>query len=179
MDPHPNTVEHGSVLVNCVPNHDPDLPSPKGMQQPCTWSIAGMEPGVYPITRSGKDWWLDRRRRHGCQQRIKRYQFPIAPDYARTAYSAQGLTLEAAAVDLNFNTAHDISARTGYVAVTRVRCADDIILLQAFERETFQRGVALQPKLMLAKIKAGHNWEANNYVYRNRKHTPHLKLTLT
>ena len=64
--------------------------------------------------------------------RIKRHQFPIAPDYARTAYATQGFTLDAAIVDLNYDARTD--PVTGYVALSRVRCADDILILQPFEK---------------------------------------------
>ena len=40
--------------------------------------------------------------------------------------------IDAAIVDLNFDLSNDSSARTGYVALSRVRRGDDILTVQPF-----------------------------------------------
>ena len=69
---------------------------------------------------------------------MRRTQFQIAPDYARTAYSTQGLTLGKTLVDLNFD--DQINIITAYVALSRVKRSEEIIILQKFKLETFQTG---------------------------------------
>ena len=75
----------------------------------------------------------------------------MAPDYGRTAYSSQGLTLECAKVDLNFS--KNIDPVTGYVAISRVKLADDILILQPFSLDVFQQGEAQQPHIMMEYMK--------------------------
>ena len=45
--------------------------------------------------------------------KVKRTQQPVAPDYARTAYNSQGMTLPAAIVDLCFD--ENMDPATAYV----------------------------------------------------------------
>ena len=83
--------------------------------------------------------------------KIRRHQLPVAPDFARTIYSMQGFTLPAGKVDLNLGAHSD--PVTGYVALSRFRRADDVLILQPFELEVFQQGVADQPALLLEKLR--------------------------
>ena len=49
------------------------------------WSVPGLERGVYCVTPKPEYWCLDK---HGAKKkRIRRYQLPLAPGFARTAYS--------------------------------------------------------------------------------------------
>ena len=41
---------------------------------------------------------------------------------------------------------------TGYIALSRVRCADDVLIMQPFEREVFTRGEPMHPNLLLDYI---------------------------
>ena len=83
--------------------------------------------------------------------KIRRHQLPVAPDFARTIYSMQGFTLSAGKVDLNLGAHSD--PVTGYVALSRFRRADDVLILQPFELDVFQQGVADQPALLLEKLR--------------------------
>ena len=83
--------------------------------------------------------------------KIRRHQLPVAPDFARTIYSMQGFTLSAGKVDLNLGAHSD--PVTGYVALSRFRRADDVLILQPFELEVFQQGVADQPALLREKLR--------------------------
>jgi len=106
---------------------------------------------VYAIARKTENWFLDGYKSRGKNLRIRRHQFPVAPDYARTAYSCQGFTLPAAIVDLNFDKRTD--PVTGYVALSRVRTADDILILQPFSKDVFQQGVADNPDILMAYLR--------------------------
>ena len=83
---------------------------------PANWSIAKMQPGVYCVSVKPEDWYLDARANYS-HMRIKRYQLPVAPDFARTAYSMQGFTLPAGKIDLNLSKNADPA--TLYVAMSR------------------------------------------------------------
>ena len=99
------------------------------------WQLDGMpldSHGVYAIVPRNEYWLLDGKRKHGACMKVRRRQLPISPDWARTAYSMQGFTLPAAKVDLNFSKNTD--PVTGYVALSRVKKADDVLILQPFER---------------------------------------------
>ena len=56
---------------------------------PRSWELAGLEgqPGVYCVTKQPEYWNVDGK---GGNLRVRRHQFPIAPDFSRTAYSMQG-----------------------------------------------------------------------------------------
>ena len=80
-----------------------------------------------------------------------RHQFPIAPDFARTAFSMQGQTLDAAIVDLNFD--QRTSPVTAYVALSRVRSASHVLITHKFKLETFQQGVAPEADILLEYLR--------------------------
>jgi hypothetical protein len=75
----------------------------------------------------------------------------IGPDCACTAYSSQGLTLDAAIVDLLFSEC--TNPATAYVALSRVRSANDILIMQAFKRVLFTKGIPVGPRLLLKKLR--------------------------
>ena len=76
--------------------------------------------------------------------KIRRYQLPIAPDPHRVQ---QGFTLPAGTVDLNLGPRAD--PVTGYVAMSRFKRADDILILQPFDLAVFQQGVSEEANLLL------------------------------
>ena len=73
--------------------------------------------------------------------KVKRTQQPVAPDYACTAYNSQGMTLPAAIVDLCFD--ENMDPATAYVSLSRVKVADDILIMQAFNLKPFTQGSPL------------------------------------
>ena len=123
-----------------------------------TWKLDGMsEAGLYPVRPIKKSWFLDPNRPHP-QLRIKRQQLPLAPAFAITTHAAQGQTLDAAIVDLNFG--RESNPRTGYVAITRVRSREDILIFRPFPRELFTRGAPEGPTLLLQKLRGERiDWE--------------------
>ena len=53
---------------------------------PEDWQVDGIEePGVYPITATKKDWFLDKGRQYPCLS-VCRQQLPLAPAFAVTAH---------------------------------------------------------------------------------------------
>ena len=62
-------------------------------------------------------------------------QWPLGPAYAVAAHSSQGQTLEAAIVDLLIG--RGVGTLACYVAFTRVRTREDLLIYRAFMRESF------------------------------------------
>jgi len=113
------------------------------------WSVEGMkESGTYPVTPISKYWHVDQQEK---TLKVKRTQQPVAPDYARTAYNSQGMTLPAAIVDLCFD--ENMDPATAYVSLSRVKVADDILIMQAFNLKPFTQGSPLGPRLLLKKLR--------------------------
>ena len=63
----------------------------------------------------------------------------------------QGFTLKQAIVDLNFDS--NTNKSTGYVALSRVKKADDILIMQPFKADIFQQGPMQQPKMLYAHMR--------------------------
>ena len=102
------------------------------------WVLGDLDPGVYPVKVQKKDWYLDSDSPKP-KNKVSREQVGVGPDYARTAYSTQGLTLDAALVDLCFS--DETNPTTAYVALSRVRGANDVLIIQEFDIEPFQQGI--------------------------------------
>jgi hypothetical protein len=122
------------------------------------WILEGMcEAGTYPVKVAKKTWFVDENRM--CPVlRVSRTQTPVGPDYARTAYSTQGLTLDAAIVDLCFD--ENTDPTTAYIAMSRVRCADDILIMQAFNIDIFRQGIPIGPAMLMKHLR-GEDLEAD------------------
>ena len=75
------------------------------------WQINDLPPGVYPVHPIRKTW-----NSHGGMS-VTRWQFPLAPAYARTAYSMQGKTVALGIIDLLFSNRTDPT--NGYVTFSR------------------------------------------------------------
>ena len=115
------------------------------------------EAGTYPVKVAKKTWFVDENRM--CPVlRVSRTQTPVGPDYARTAYSTQGLTLDAAIVDLCFD--ENTDPTTAYIAMSRVRCADDILIMQAFNIDIFRQGIPIGPAMLMKHLR-GEDLEAD------------------
>ena len=114
------------------------------------WQIGSLSPGVYPIKSRSETWELTPNSKSNSQK-IRRTQFPIVPDYARTAYSMQGFTLPVGKVDLKMRNQTD--AVTAYIALSRFRKAEHCLIMQPFDISVCQQGVARQPELMLMYLK--------------------------
>ena len=69
---------------------------------------------------------------------VMRSQLPLAPGWAITCHAAQGTTLDAAVVELNLPPgANPIAA---YIAISRVRHREDLLILSRFSPDVFRRG---------------------------------------
>ncbi len=123
-----------------------------------TWTVGALPAGVYPVKVARSHWYLDKGRQYPCL-RVSRLQFPLAPAFAVTAHAAQGQTLSAAIVDLQI--AKGTSPLASYVALTRVRSREDLLIYRPFARHLFTRGDAEGPRLLLQHLRGESiDWQA-------------------
>ena len=117
------------------------------VKKPCAWQLKGMpEPGLYPIHPKTRGWYLDQRREKP-QLLVRRLQLPLAPAYATTAHASQGQTLRAAILDLQLG--RGVSAIASYVAMTRLRKLEDLLILSDFDRQAFAAGPLERPTVKI------------------------------
>eukprot|EP00438_Fugacium_kawagutii_P023485 Skav201494 [mRNA] locus=scaffold1154:7077:8669:+ [translate_table: standard] len=125
-----------------------------------SWQIDTVpEPNVYPVTVQKHAWFLDHQRKRR-QLRIWRKQFPLAPGFAITAHVAQGQTItEGVIADLCLGYA--ANPFTAFVAVTRVKGREYLLIYRPFEAAPFQKGVGLGRELLLRHLRQEHiDWKA-------------------
>mgnify|MGYP001214493691 FL=1 len=115
------------------------------------WTLPGLtEEGLYPIKPKTSSWYLDKGRQHPVL-RISRKQLPLAPAFAITAHAAQGQTLDAAIVDLQIG--RGTSPIASYVALTRVKRREDILIYRPFDRDLFTKGSPRGPELLMKTLR--------------------------
>eukprot|EP00438_Fugacium_kawagutii_P000590 Skav236162 [mRNA] locus=scaffold298:50225:52879:+ [translate_table: standard] len=117
-----------------------------------SWQIDGVpEPNVFPVAIQKHAWFLDYQRKHP-KLRIWRQQFPLAPGFAITAHVAQGQTLpEGVIADLTLG--YGANPFTAFVAVTRVKGRERLLIFRPFDAKPFQRGVGLGRELLLRHLR--------------------------
>jgi len=166
---------HLSYMPKCVyvQFYDEDV---QGNKTPCTWTVGSVAPGVYPtIDPDRQDWYVDGDK----QNRVARRQFPLSPYFANTVYSSQGLTIGTGVVDLKVG--RNTDSTTLYVAISRFRRADDLLILQPFDIEVLQQGEPAQAalnfllehlELMATKNKMRHN-SGQTHMMSKCEHSAH------
>ena len=132
------------------------------------WQINDLPPGVYPVRPARKAW-----QSHGGVP-VARWQPPLAPAYARTAYSMQGKTVALGIIDLLFS--NKIDPANGYVSFSRFKNADSVLILQPFHLETFRQGQPYEPNLLLDYIEKRLAGEDTTGLFRAAKeNADHVK----
>ena len=124
------------------------------------WRLPGLsENGLYPIVPRKRTWYLDKSKKFP-QLKISRQQLPIAPAYAITSHASQGQTLEdGAIVDLRIG--KGTSPISSYVALTRVKSRNKLLIYRPFERQLFTRGEVEGPELLMKKLRGEDiDWKA-------------------
>ena len=104
------------------------------------------EPGLYPIQPVFRTWFIDKGRQHPVLA-VRRQQIPLAPAFAITSHAAQGQTLQAAIVDLQIG--RGTSPIASYVAITRVKRRQDLLIFKPFDHDIFTQGPLQGPSLLL------------------------------
>eukprot|EP00971_Amphidinium_carterae_P096957 1919416-Amphidinium_carterae.1 len=129
------------------------------------WKLdSAKEPGIYPIERVKRQWFLDPKRARPVLK-VTRRQIPLTPAFAITARTSQGKTL--AAVILDFNVDKRTDATIGTVVASRVRSREAVLILRPFPRWLFNRGAPDGPRLLLQTLRGEKvDWDS----YRDAKH---------
>ena len=112
-----------------------------------TWQIGSLPPNVLPVAPVRSTWFLDAGRTKP-QLAISRRQFPLAPAFASTAHAAQGQTLSQGVIaDLQIGA--NGNPFTSYVAMTRVKDRQHLLVYRPFDAKPFQRGIGVGRELLL------------------------------
>ncbi len=114
--------------------------------------------GVWPLYPVERTWTLN----EALGTKIRRKGFTLVPDYASTAFMIQGATLPAAIADCG-----DVADSGGlsefmtlYVMLSRVKCADGLLLLRVFCPNVFQMGALPGPHCLLKMLRHRFQTEA-------------------
>ena len=124
-----------------------------------SWTLDGLrEPGLYPIVPRSGTWYLDKGRKNP-RLKISRKLIPLAPAFAMTSHAAQSQTLFGGAiVDLCTPGAYPMGA---YVATTRVKRREDVLIYRPFKLASFQHGERAGPSLLLKHLRRDRiDWKA-------------------
>ncbi|CAK0825765.1 unnamed protein product [Prorocentrum cordatum] len=127
---------------------------------PCKWTIPGLRtPGLHPVSPQRKDWFVDKGRPYP-RLKVKRRQFPLAPAFGVTAHSAQGQTFkQGIIVDLRIG--GGTSPLSSYVALTRVRRREDMLIFRPFDRAPYTQKERKGPGLLLQSLRGDPmDWDA-------------------
>jgi len=88
------------------------------------------------------------------QRQVKRTQLPLMPAFAVTIHKAQGLTLPKAVVDCSSGRGGIFAGGQAYTALSRVRCLEDLILLDFDPGAVFARPDAIKEVARLEALAA-------------------------
>ena len=107
--------------------------------------------GVFPLKAVTREWELNK----ATKTKVSRRGFTIVPDFACTGFMTQGETLDAELADCG-----DIAALPGltemittYVILSRVRKADNLLLMRAFSPYLFRLGSAPGPRCLIKLLR--------------------------
>ena len=125
-----------------------------------SWHVDGVgDKGVYPITSTKKEWYLDKGRDYPSLA-IRREQLPLAPAFAITAHASQGQTLQNGAI-VDLSQTGSGNPLTAYVGITRVPSLDKLIIYRAFDAAPFQKGNTRGRELLMQSLRKEEpiNWD--------------------
>ena len=133
-----------------------------------SWHIGSLPPNVLPVAPVRSTWFLDAGRAKP-QLAISRRQFPLAPAFASTAHAAQGQTLPQGVIaDLQIGA--NGNPFTSYVAMTRVKDRQHLLIYRPFDAKPFQRGIGLGRDLLLRVWRQEEiDWEAIRKAHMEEK----------
>ena len=125
------------------------------MDRPLSKQYEGLPKQCFPLSPVTVYWSLDAEE----SIEIHRRGFPVVPNFSTTIDGATGKTMDTALVDLG-STAEVptfTKAMKGYIALSRVRKADDVLLAQPFSPALFRLGPQPWPTLLLDTLKGNIN----------------------
>ena len=120
------------------------------MQTPMKKSYPNLPAMWFPMTPVTKYWCLD------ADENIDicRRGYPLVPNFSTTIDAATGQTLESAIPDLGdeFCTPSSHAAMRGYIALSRVKSADSLLIAQPFNPLLFRLGAQAWPTLLFSVL---------------------------
>ena len=114
---------------------------------------------VYTLRQHCKAWYLDGDNR---QIEVKRFGFPVVPDFGGTAHSYCGTSLDACIGDLLdwYQKPQKEAAVRGYIIKSRVRVTDNLLLAKPYNPMLFRQGPPPGPKWLLEVLRGMPRKEA-------------------
>ena len=115
------------------------------------WQVADLEPGVYPLEVTRKDWFI-------CEHtkvKAKRNGFQVVPDFSATAHMLQGATLLAALVDCleAGHTSRLTDMLAAYVGLSRAKLKETVLITQPFSPGLFAHGPPPGPHILMRLLR--------------------------
>jgi hypothetical protein len=102
-----------------------------------------------PITKSFKVRTTALSSRH---VNVNRTQLPLTPAYAVTSYKLQGKTVNKLIVDLTIPTNGKVDFEFAYVALSRVKSINDILILRPFNKKILQTKLPVDLKVEMTRL---------------------------
>ena len=102
---------------------------------------------IYTLCTQARPWSMGA----GGAMKLKRYGFPIVPDFGGTAHAYCGSTLPAAIGDcLSWTTKPQRDAMLrAYIIMSRVKEAENMLIVQPYSPHLFRQGMLPGPRLLL------------------------------
>jgi len=102
---------------------------------------------IYTLSTQARPWSMG----NGGAMKLKRYGFPIVPDFGGTAHAYCGSTLPAAIGDcLSWTTKPQRDAMLrAYIIMSRVEKAENMLIVQPYSPHLFRQGMLPGPRLLL------------------------------
>ena len=116
-----------------------------------TWQVEDLEPGVYPLQPKPKVWFVNEH----TKVKAKRTGFNAVPYFSGTAFMFQGASKDAIITDC-FEVAHvskQGDAISTYVANSRVKTKEGILIMQPFSPGLFAHGLPPGPHILMRLLR--------------------------
>jgi len=141
-----------------------------------TWQVPGCEVGVLPMEPCEHQWIIN----NATDAKAQRRGYRLIPDYACTAFMMQGRTVEAMFADCG-----DVLTLIGlnemvaaYVALSRVKKTQGLVLLRAFSPDLFRLGMSPGPECLLKLLRARFSSSADIYTPADARDEFEKKVSL-
>ena len=118
-----------------------------------TWRChPDLEQGVFPMKSVRRDWEINK----VTETKANRRGFRLLPDFASTAHMVQGANLDAVVADCGdlFDNSALKDMLASYVALSRVKRAETLLLLRAFCVQLFRHGPPPGPQCLMKLLRA-------------------------
>ena len=132
---------------------------------------------MFLLTVQAKPWSLD----EAGAVKIMRLGFPIVPDFGGTAHAYCGSTMEATMGDLLewFRKPQMDAMLKAYIIKSRVRFAENLLLVQPYSPHLFRQGVLPGPQLLLDVLLGKRTYEDAQKAWKKHEKDDAKKRSVT